>query len=219
MLRSNRDLFRSRDVTVWIQMYSDLSQNGQTYLFVPFSFHWLLFFVCYFLIFTFSGRDWIKGNSFNILFSFSTWNNWSSSPHANYYFTNISRLFFGLFWSSFCFPFPRDIHLKQNKNTLNFNKKLKSISAKITVTIYYELLWVVTPTDARPVNRSVTLNSIHKNHNNPSDKVVHSLLIKIQVSTKASNTKDNKLYHFSPATSQHQNLYIPLIIFTSLTFL
>ena len=26
--------------------------------------------------------------------------------------------------------------------------------------------WVVTPTDARPINRSVTLNSIHKNHNN-----------------------------------------------------
>ena len=45
----------------------------------------------------------------------------------------------------------------------------------------------VTPTDARPItcNLASTLNSIHKNHNIPSDKGAHSLLMKRQIPTKA----------------------------------
>ena len=37
---------------------------------------------------------------------------------------------------------------------------------------HYQLLilWVVTPTDERPINWFGTINSIHKNHNNQSDK-------------------------------------------------
>ena len=40
---------------------------------------------------------------------------------------------------------------------------------------HYCLLWVVTIPEPRPINRSVTLNSIHKSLNNPSNKEAHSL--------------------------------------------
>ena len=52
---------------------------------------------------------------------------------------------------------------------------------------HYQLLWVVTPADEMPIKWPVTLNSIHQNHNIPSDKGTHSLMIKSQIPTEASN--------------------------------
>ena len=51
----------------------------------------------------------------------------------------------------------------------------------------YQILWVVTPTRARPINWPVTLNSIPQKHNNSPVKGTHSLLIKRQIPTEASN--------------------------------
>ena len=48
-------------------------------------------------------------------------------------------------------------------------------------------MWVVNPTDAGSINWLVTLNSIHKNKNNPSEKEALSLMIKRQIPTNASN--------------------------------
>ena len=49
------------------------------------------------------------------------------------------------------------------------------------------VMWVVTPTYASPINWSVTLKSIHKNKNTPSDIETHLPMIKRQRPTKASN--------------------------------
>ena len=46
------------------------------------------------------------------------------------------------------------------------NKVEWQISDTVTITSFY----------ARPINWRVTLNSTHKNHNNPSDKGGHSLM-------------------------------------------
>ena len=46
----------------------------------------------------------------------------------------------------------------------------KTVFCLGSYTNHYQLLWLVTFTEARPISRPVTLNSIHKKHNNPSDK-------------------------------------------------
>ena len=48
---------------------------------------------------------------------------------------------------------------------------------------------IVTLPASRPINWPITLNSIHKNHNNLSDKGTYLLMIKKQIPTKASNAK------------------------------
>ena len=53
---------------------------------------------------------------------------------------------------------------------------------------HYWLLWVVTPTDSRLVDRPFTLNSIHDSNNNPSEKGTHFPTIKRQIPTKTSDT-------------------------------
>ena len=56
------------------------------------------------------------------------------------------------------------------------------------------LLAIVGSTDAKPIKWPFPLNSIHKNHNNPQDNGVHSLILKAQI-PKISSKGSPKLCH------------------------
>ena len=73
------------------------------------------------------------------------------------------------------FYFKFEIHFsvvakKHQIQTYMLCRILKNCFCLRSYTNHYYLLWVVTPTEARLINQPVTLNSIHKNHNNLSDK-------------------------------------------------
>ena len=68
-----------------------------------------------------------------------------------------------------------------------------NLDINISLNKHYWLLWVVTPTDTRPVDRPITLNFIHENHNNPSDKGAHFLMIKRQISLKTKYYQARRL--------------------------
>ena len=76
----------------------------------------------------------------------------------------------------------------QNKNKAFHNYRTFFWFCKFfQLKIQYQLSWTVAPAGVRSINWFITLNSIHKNHNNPQNKGIHSLKIKRQMLIKTSN--------------------------------
>ena len=81
---------------------------------------------------------------------------------------------------------------------MEYSAKIEEPSWALQKYFNNELLSVVTPTDSRPINWFTILNSILKKYvySNPLDKGVHSLMIKRQMPTKASNVSE-LIFQFS----------------------